>query len=118
MAILGDRGLDEPNNRGLKLIDFANYFNLCLLQICRGPLEAFVSHCRRFKSTIDYILLPNFLFVDSIVSCKAFAHAIDNTSDHLPITLEINYSFNKNAALFPENSPETSFKNRRRWSTF
>ena len=116
----GDKGLYEPNNRDLKLIDFANYFNLCstnLLQIRRGPLETFVSHCGRFKSTIDYILLPNCLS-DSIVSCKTFEHVIDNTSDHLPITLEINYSFNKNAALFSENSSETSFKNKIRWSTF
>ena len=43
---------------------------------------------------------------------------IDNTSDHLPITLEINYSLNKNIALFSENSSETSFKNKIRWSRF
>ena len=45
---LGDTGFYELNNRGLKLLDFANYFNLCptnLLQICCGPLETFVSHC-------------------------------------------------------------------------
>ena len=117
----GDRGFYEPNNnRGLKLLDFANYFNLCptnLLQICRGPLETFVSRCGRFKSTIDYILLPNCLS-DSIVSCKTFEHVIDNTSDHLPITLEINYSLYKNTALFSENLSETSFKNKIRWSNF
>ena len=39
---------------------------------------------------------------------------IDNTSDHLPIILEINYSFNKNTALFPE----ASFKNKIRWLKF
>ena len=117
---LGDRGFYEPNNRGLKLLDFANCFNLCptnLLQICRGPLETFISHCGRFKSTIDYILLPNCLS-DSIVSYKTFEHVIDNTSDHLPITLEINYSLNKNTALFSENLSETSFKNEIRWSNF
>ena len=67
------------NNRSLKLLDFANYFNLCpinLLQICRGPLETFVSHRGSFKSTIDYILLSNCLS-DSIVSCKTFKHVID-----------------------------------------
>ena len=43
---------------------------------------------------------------------------IDNTSDHLPNTLEINYSFNKNTALFSENLSETSFENIIRWSKF
>ena len=105
---LGDTGFYEPNYRGLKLLDFANYVNLCptnLLQICRGPLEPFVSHSGR----IDYILLPNCLS-DSIVSCKTFEHVKDNTSDHLPITLEINYSLNYNTALFSENSSGTSLK--------
>ena len=61
---LGDRGHYEPNVRGLKLTEFANFFNLCpvnLLANCNGPLETFVSHCGRYKSTIDYIFLPNCL---------------------------------------------------------
>ena len=39
---LGDKGCYAPNDRGLRLLDFANYFNLCpvnLLSICSGPLE-------------------------------------------------------------------------------
>ena len=39
---LGERGHYAPNDRGVKLLDFANYFNLCptnLLSSCRGPLE-------------------------------------------------------------------------------
>ena len=63
---LGDRGHYAPNDRGVKLLDFANYFNLCptnLLSTCRGPLETFVSHCGLFKSTIDYIFLPVYLIV-------------------------------------------------------
>ena len=115
---LGDRGFYEPNNPDLKSLDFANY--LCPtnpLQICCGPLETFVSHCGRFKSTIYYILLPNCLS-DSILSCKTFEYVIDNTSDHLPITLEIDYSFNKNNALFSHNSSESSFQNKIRWSKF
>ena len=84
---LGDKGCYAPNDRGLRLLDFANYYYLCpinLLSICSGPLETSVSHCERFKSTIDYILLPNCLH-DSIVSCKTFEHTIKNTSDHLPV---------------------------------
>ena len=61
---LCDKGCYAPNDHGLKLLDFANYFNLCpinLLSIRSVPLESFVSHCGRFKSTIDYVLLPNCL---------------------------------------------------------
>ena len=39
---LGERGHYAPNDRGVKLLDFANYFNLCptdLLSTCRGLLE-------------------------------------------------------------------------------
>ena len=78
--------------RGLKLIECANFFNLRpvnLLANCSGPLETFVSHCGRYKSTIDYIFLPNCLS-DKIVSCKTFENSIDNTSDHLPIKLQLN----------------------------
>ena len=90
---LGYKGCYAPNDRGLRLLDFAKYFNLCpinLLSICSGPLETFVSHCGLFKSTIDYILLPNCLH-HSIVSCKTFEQTIENTSDHLPIQLKINF---------------------------
>ena len=78
---LGERGHYAPIDGGVKLLDFANYFNLCptnLLSTCKRPLETFVSHCGRFKSTIDYIFLPNCLF-DSIVSSKVFKQTIDNT---------------------------------------
>ena len=61
---LGDKGLKEPNELGKLLLDFANYFNLCpinLLTICDGPLETYFSHCGKYRSTIDYIFLPNCL---------------------------------------------------------
>ena len=61
---LGDKGLKEPNEGGKLLLDFANYFNLCpinLLTICDGPLETYFSHCGKYRSTIDYIFLPNCL---------------------------------------------------------
>ena len=37
---LGDKAKHEPNQRGLKSLDFANYFNLCsvnLMGTCHGP---------------------------------------------------------------------------------
>ena len=87
---LGDKGCYAPNDRGLRLLDFANYFNLCpinLLSICSRPLETFVSRCGWFKSTIDYILLPNCLH-HSIVSCKMFEQTIENTSRSTPDSTE------------------------------
>ena len=41
---LGNKSKREPNQRGLKLLDLANYFNLCpvnLMNMCVGPLETF-----------------------------------------------------------------------------
>ena len=80
-------------------------------------LETFVSHCGRFKSTIDYIFLPNCLF-DSIVSSKVFEQTIDNTSDHLPVKLEINYLVNSCATLSVDNSSNTGVRDKTRWSEF
>ena len=84
---LGDKGSYESNQRGLKLLDLVDFFNLCpvnLLGSCSGSLESYISHCGRYRSTIDYILLPNCL-LDNIVSAKTFDPHVDNTSDHLPI---------------------------------
>ena len=117
---LGERSHYALNDRGVKLLDFANYFNLCptnLLSTCSGPLETFVSHCGRFKSIVDYIFLPNCLF-DSIVSSEVFEQTIDNTSDHLPVKLEINYSVNSCAALSVDNSSNTGVRDKIRWSKF
>ena len=88
---LGDKGLKEPNERGKLLLDFANYFNLCpinLLTICDGPLETYFSHCGKYRSTIDYIFLPNCL-QNSIVMSKTFDLDIDNTSDHQPVIAKL-----------------------------
>ena len=54
----GDKAKHEPNQRGLKLLDFANYFNLFpvnLMRTCYGPNETYFSHCGRYRSTLDYI---------------------------------------------------------------
>ena len=90
---LGVRGKKEPNVRGKLLIDFANFFNVCpvnLLSSCSGPLETYISHCGRFRSTIDYILLPNYLR-NKIIMSKTFDFDADNTSDHQPIILKLDY---------------------------
>ena len=41
---LGDKSTREPNQRGCKLLEFADYFNLCpvnLLGSCGGPTDTF-----------------------------------------------------------------------------
>ena len=49
-----------------------------------------VVDCGRHRSTLDYIFVPNCL-LGNIISCKTFDMQIENTSDHLPITLELTY---------------------------
>ena len=47
---LGGRGKYEANDRGLKILDFINFFNLCpvnLLPTSCGPLGTFVAHSGR-----------------------------------------------------------------------
>ena len=86
------------------------------MSICSGPLETFVSHCGRFKSTVDYILLPNCLH-DSTVSCKTFEQTIGNISDHLPLHLKINYYDYSCTALSFDNCSEMAAKTDKvRWS--
>ena len=86
---LGHKSTREPNQRGRKLLEFADYFNLCpvnLLGSCGGPTNAFFSHCGRYRSTFDHIFVPNYLF-NEIRSAKTFDLCAENTSDHLPIWL-------------------------------
>ena len=69
---MGDRAPYEPNQRGLKLSEFANYFNLLSSKSFKTMLwtvYTYHSCCGRYRSTIGYIFLPNCLF-KSIVSVK------------------------------------------------
>ena len=55
---LGEIGTKEPNERGRLLLNFADYFNVCpvnLLSLCEGPLVTYNSFCGKYRSTIDYI---------------------------------------------------------------
>ena len=118
---LGERGKYEPNDRGLKILDFINFFNLCLVNLLStscGPRETFVSHSGRYKSTLDYILLPNCLF-DSIIFCKTFDKSIDNTSDHLPVMLKIKkYHFNSRTLDHNDAIQNHAIKSKITWSSF
>ena len=86
----GDLG--KPNQRGRKLLEFADYFNLCpvnLLGSCGGPTNTFFSHCGRYRVTLDYIFVPNCLF-NEICSAKIFDLCTEDISDHLPIMVKLN----------------------------
>ena len=114
---LGDKGTKEPNDRGLLLCDFANFFNLSpvnLLSTCNGPLESYFSHCGRCRSTIDYILL-RLCLESKIIESKTFELDFDNTSDHQPLFLEFEYPKEKLSNKQPTSS--SAFKHKIRWSS-
>ena len=117
---LGNRGTVNPNQRGVKLLDFANYFNLCptnLLSTCEGPLEAYFSHCERCKSTIDYIFLPNCLY-HNIVSCITFDRDIENRSDDVPVKLQIEFSMDSHINTINDTNSYSGSKLKVNWSKF
>ena len=114
---LGDKGTKELNDRGLLLCDFADFFNLNpvnLLSTCNGRLESYFSHCGRYRSTIDYILLPS-CFESKIIESKTFELDFDNTSDHQPLFLESEYPKEKLSNKQPTSS--SAFKHKIRWSS-
>ena len=79
---IGDKSAREPSWHGEKLLEFVHYFNLFpvnLFQNCIGPLDTFFSTCGCFRSTIDYILLPNCWF-EKTSNAKTFCLSVDNTS--------------------------------------
>ena len=117
---LGDKGKREPNERGLKLLSFANVFNLSpvnLMNMCNGPLETFNSFCGRHHSTLDYIFVPNCL-LSSIESVKTFEADSDNTSDHLPIQMTLNFTMNDNSASYDGDPQCSEEKSTIFWSKF
>ena len=89
---LGDKSTREPNQSVCKLLEFGDYFNLCpvnLVVSSGGPTDTFFSHCGRYRSTRDYIFVPNCSF-NKIRSAKTFDLCTENTSDHLPIMVKLN----------------------------
>ena len=92
---IGNKSAREPSWHGEKLLEFVHYFNLFpvnLFQNCIGPLDTLFSTCGRFRSTIDYILLPNYWF-EKTSNAKTFCLSVDNTSDHVPIQVDIDLPF-------------------------
>ena len=112
----GSKGLREPNCRGKKLSKFVDHFNLTVVNLLgnsSGPLETYISHCGRFRSTIDYII-PNCV-INSVLYSRTFESCIENTSDHLPVLAKISLD----GLSFIFNSvAEITRRPKIRWSEF
>ena len=87
------------------------------LSICEGPLETYFSHCERYNSTIDCIFLPNCLY-RSIVSCRTFDRDIENTSDHVPVKLQIEASTDTHINTINDTNSYSEPKLKVNWSKF
>ena len=111
---------EEPNQWGLKLTEFANFFNLSpvnLLKSCIEPVETYYYHCGRYSSTLDYIFLPNCL-LDNILMVKTFDPEFDNTSDHVFIQLNVSYSSRLLNEQDNQSIDSHRFKQKVYWSRF
>ena len=82
-----------------------------LLKSCIG------SHCRRYRSTVDYIFLPN-CRLDNILMVKTFDLDIGNTSDHVPIQLNISCSSRLLKEQDKQSIDSHGFKQKVDWSRF
>ena len=86
--IRGTRSFGHLNNRGKKLIEFLDFFNLIALNLSElacGPLYTFMSDDERNKSAIDFIIVPA-TSVFKVFSCKVGEWKCDLLSDHVPIS--------------------------------
>ena len=79
--------------------------------------NAVCPHCERYKSTIDYIFLPNCLY-HNIVSCITFERDIENTSDHVPVKLQIEFSTDWHINTINDTNSYSGSKLKVNWSKF
>ena len=86
---------------------------------CNSLVETFISHCDRFRSTIDYIFVPNSL-LNQVITAKTFEILPDNKSDHVPVQLYLNYSWSlETIKNLPQQMAEIPVsKQKIHWSNF
>ena len=84
--------------------------------MCEGPLVTYNSFCGKYRSTIDYIFLPNCL-QDKIIFARTFDFDVDDTSDHQPIILKLNYH---STGIQQSADPDSvsNLKQKINWSKF
>ena len=88
--LCGSKSKRDPSKAGRLIAKFMANYNLLatnLLDRSTGNINTF--ECHNGTSTIDYIMIPEFL-VNNIVKCHTGRGECDNTSDHFPIELELN----------------------------
>ena len=113
----GPKGLQEPNSCGKNLSKLVDHFNLTavnLLGNSSGHLETSISHCGRFRSTIDNITIPNCV-INSVLYSRMFESCIENTSDHLPVLAKINLD---SLSLFKNGVAEITRRPEIHWADF
>ena len=82
-------------------------------------METFISHCGRFRSTIDYIFVPSSL-LNKVITSKTTEMLPDNTSDHVPVQLNLYCSHSlETFKKSPEQMPYILIsKQKIHWSNF
>ena len=70
--------------------------------------------CGRFRSTIDYIIIPNCV-INSVLYSRTFESCVENTSDHLPVLAKISLD---GLSLFKNSVAEITRRHKIRWSDF
>ena len=86
----GPRNPRQPDSRGRLVHRFAESYDLIAANVqesSRGPINTFYGPFS--ESCIDYCLIPGSL-VNSIITCTTNVKEALNTSDHLPICIDIN----------------------------
>ena len=76
---------------GTLLLEFLENFTLFATNLdcqCTGPLETFSFDDGRYKSTVDYIILPK-CFSHLIKASSVYLWESDNLSDHVPVGVTI-----------------------------
>ena len=86
---VGKRGWGKTSKSGKSFLNFARQYNMCPIDMgktCTGPNYSFSS--TRGKSYIDHCFITNLMA--NRAECRILNDAIQNTSDHLPISVNIN----------------------------
>ena len=99
---------------GEKLTHFCNGYDLNLIdlhEICKGPNYTY-QNTLGHQSYIDHCVISNSL-VSAVVNCDVFEENVKNTSDHLPIQIEISCSSKIN-----NKNTNTTEASKVKWHSF
>ena len=88
------------------------------MSLCEGPLAhaTYNLFCGKYRSTIDYVFLLSCL-QDKIIFPITFDFDVDNTSDHQPIILKLNYHWT-GVQLSANPDSVRNLKQKIHWSKF